>query len=122
LTSPAISGTSTPARFPAVFATRTFDENGCDTVSSTVGRVIYSPPLANPEQEAPAFALSMTVTPQPVGVERGTVTIDFSRPMSVTALPAVSFHDVRLGRRSRSFQHGKRYSAGCPWTVVVWPV
>ena len=85
------------SQIPSRIRDCTFDENGCDTVSSTVGRVLYSPPLANPEQEAPAFALSMTVTPQPVGMERGTVTIDFSRPMSVTALPAASFHDVRRG-------------------------
>ena len=75
----------------------TFDDNGCGTASSTVGRVIYNLPLANPEQAAPAFARSITVAPQPVGLQRGTVTVDFSRPMSVATLPDASFHDARRG-------------------------
>ncbi len=81
----------------------TFDDNGCNTASSTVGKVAYNPPLAAPDQTAPAYVRSVTMDPNPVGLQRGTVTIDFSKPMSVTALPAVSFHDSRSGTTQQVF-------------------
>jgi subtilisin family serine protease len=81
----------------------TFDDNGCGTASSTVGQVAYNPPLANPDQTAPAYVRSVTMNPNPVGLERGTVTLDFSKPMSVTALPVASFYDGRRGTTQQVF-------------------
>ena len=81
----------------------TFDDNGCGTASSTVGQVAYNPPLAAPDQTAPAYVRSATMNPNPVGLQRGVVTLDFSKPMSVTALPVASFHDARRGTTQQVF-------------------
>ncbi|HRA66224.1 MAG TPA: S8 family serine peptidase, partial [Caldilinea sp.] len=81
----------------------TFDDNGCGTASSTIARVTYNPPLAAPDPTAPAFVRSVTMNPNPVGLQRGTVAVDFSKPMSVTALPAAGFHDARRGTTQQVF-------------------
>lgn len=73
------------------------DIEGCGYNTSTIGEVAYSPALAEPNQAAPAFARSVTVNDGTVGRERGTVTIDFSAPMTTSTLPMVSFHDARRG-------------------------
>jgi len=86
-----------PSQIPNRIRDCTFDDNGCNTASSTVGKVAYSPSLATPDQTAPAYVRSITMDPNPVGLQRGTVTIDFSKPMSVTTLPVASFHDARRG-------------------------
>lgn len=80
----------------------TFDENGCDSSSSTVARVEYVPPLAEPSQNAPAFVQSATLMPDPVGLNQlGTATVDFSRPMITVTAPMVSFHDARRGTQEK---------------------
>jgi subtilisin family serine protease len=75
----------------------TFDGNGCGTPTSTIGKVVYSPPLSAPVQDAPAFVTSLSVSPDPVGLETGTFTVDFSRPMSTSATPEIGFFDSRRG-------------------------
>ena len=75
----------------------TFDDNACNTASSTLGKVAYTPALAEPEPDAPAFVRSATLNPNPVGQQRGVVTVDFSRPMVTTTLPTAIFHDARRG-------------------------
>ncbi len=81
----------------------TFDDNGCGTASSTVGKVVLQPAAGRPDQTAPAFVRSVTINPNPVGLQRGTVTVDFSKPMSMTALPAASFHDAWRGTTQQVF-------------------
>lgn len=71
----------------------TFDENGCGA-GSTKGKVLWDPPLATPDQVAPAFVTNITMSPNPVGLERGTLTVDFSRPMSTSIVPTVWFEDI----------------------------
>jgi subtilisin family serine protease len=76
----------------------TFDENGCSSPSSTLGKVQYDPALTEPSQSAPAFVRLATLDPDPVGLNQpGTVTLDFSRPMITDTLPTVTFHDARRG-------------------------
>lgn len=76
----------------------TFDENGCGSSSSTLGKVQYDPPLTEPSQTAPAFIRRATMNPDTVGLNQiGTMTIDFSRPMITETMPLVSFHDARRG-------------------------
>lgn len=76
----------------------TFDENGCGSPSSTLGKVHHDPPLTEPSQTAPAFIRRATMNPDTVGLNQiGTMTIDFSRPMIIETMPLVSFHDARRG-------------------------
>ncbi|MCE7984072.1 MAG: hypothetical protein DYG89_23100 [Caldilinea sp. CFX5] len=76
----------------------TFDENGCGSPSSTLGKAQYDPPLTEPSQNAPAFVRRTTMNPDPVGLNQsGIMTIDFSRPMLTETMPLVSFHDARRG-------------------------
>jgi hypothetical protein len=75
----------------------TFDGNGCNTPSSTMAKVVFSPPLSAPDQTAPAFVTGLAVSPDPVGLETATFTIDFSRPMSTATMPVLGFHDSRRG-------------------------
>ncbi len=72
-----------------------FDDNGCGSPFSTVGKVTYLPQLVDPEQAAPAFVRSVTLDPNPVGMQMGAITVDFSRPMVTDTVPTVSFHDSR---------------------------
>ena len=62
-----------------------------------LGMVDASSPLSGPEQDAPAFVTSISMSPNPVGLERGTLTVNFSRPMDTSVVPEVSFHDARRG-------------------------
>lgn len=91
----------------------TFDGNGCGYPSSTLGRVAYAPPLPAPDQTAPPFVRSAALAPNPVGIQRGTVTIDFSAPMATTAPPAASFHDARRGT-TQNFTFPAGYMAKDP--------
>lgn len=76
----------------------TFDENGCGSSSSTLGKIQYDPALTEPSQSAPAFVHAVTMNPDPVGLNQiGTMTIDFSRPMVTETLPMVTFYDARRG-------------------------
>ncbi len=76
----------------------TFDENGCGSSSSTLGKVHYSPYLAEPIQNAPAFIHRVTMDPDPIGLNQlGIITVNFSRPMITETLPIVTFHDARRG-------------------------
>jgi subtilisin family serine protease len=98
----------------------TFDDNGCGTASSTVGQVAYNPPLVTPDQTAPAYVRSVTMNPNPVGLERGVVTLDFSKPMSVTALPVASFHDARRGTTQQVFSDTAAYVMSTDIFGRVW--
>lgn len=112
-----------PSQIPNRIRDCTFDDNGCNTASSTVGKVAYSPSLAAPDQTAPAYVRSVTMDPNPVGLQRGTVTVDFSKPMSVTTLPVASFHDARRGTTQQVFsdtaQVMARDAQGHMWFALV---
>ncbi len=56
-----------------------------------LGMANASSPLAGPEQDAPAFVTSITMSPNPVGLERGTLTVNFSKAMATAIVPVVSF-------------------------------
>ena len=75
----------------------TFDLNGCGGPSSTIGKVLFDPPLTSPVQDAPAFVTSIKMTPDPVGLQQGVLTVDFSAPMMTAVLPTMAFHDARRG-------------------------
>jgi len=55
-------------------------------------KVLYTPFLHMPDQEAPPFTMNVSVEPiSPVGIGPITVTVDFSKPMSPTIQPTVTF-------------------------------
>ncbi len=83
----------------------TFDENACNTASSTLPKVNYTPVLTEPEPDAPAFVRSVTLNPNPVGQQRGVLTVDFSRPMITTTLPTATFYDARRGSTEKMFDY-----------------
>lgn len=72
-------------------------EFGCGSSQTGIGLVQWQPPLAAPDQVAPAYVRSVSVSPDPVGIERATFDVNFSRPMITGTLPALSFHDARRG-------------------------
>lgn len=102
----------------------TFDENACNTASSTLPKVNYTPVLAEPEPDAPAFVRSTTMTPNPVGQQRGVVTVDFSRPMITTTLPTATFYDARRGTTEKMLDHSVQAMAqdviGRLWFAGDW--
>jgi subtilisin family serine protease len=55
------------------------------------GLVTFDPTLTGPSQTAPAYARSLTVDPNPVGIQRATFTFEFSRPMDITRNPSITF-------------------------------
>ncbi len=82
---------------------RIFDCNdnaliSCGGSGAFLGEVLYGSPLVTPAQNAPAFITASTFDPQPVGLnQKGTLTLDFSRPMDTTKLPDLTFFDSRRG-------------------------
>lgn len=78
---------------PAAIQQKIYDGND----EFGLGVVDESSPLAGPEQDAPAFVTSITMSPNPVGLQRGTLTVNFSRPMDTSIAPSISFHDARRG-------------------------
>ena len=75
----------------------TFDDNGCNNPAATLAKVSFTPALTTPDPSAPAFITSVALNPSPVGIQQGTLTVDFSAPMIVASPPVVTFHDARRG-------------------------
>jgi subtilisin family serine protease len=60
----------------------------------TLGEVVYQPFASGPVQTAPAYVRSVTVDPNPVGIETATFEVEFSRPMETELITALSFQTV----------------------------
>jgi subtilisin family serine protease len=69
----------------------------------TKAQASYSPSLSSPEQIAPGYVRSIQASSDVLGIETGTFTVQFSRPMDTTVTPSLSF-----GR-------GQTYEAGSPF-------
>jgi hypothetical protein len=59
-----------------------------------LGEVVYQPVADGPIQNAPAYVRSVTVEPNPVGIETATFEVEFSRPMDMEMLPKLEFQSV----------------------------
>jgi ligand-binding sensor domain-containing protein len=57
----------------------------------TLGYVVYPPVADGPIQDAPAYVRSVTVDPNPAGIETATFEVEFSKPMDVETIPQLSF-------------------------------
>ena len=63
-----------------------------------LGVVAYDPPLATPAQAAPAFVQSVGVAPDTtLGIQTGSFTVHYSRPMDTSTTPALHIEDARRG-------------------------
>ncbi len=57
-----------------------------------LGTVLYSPKLSSSDQTAPAYVRSLDIGPVlPIGIQTGTFTVGFSRPMYIEDNPTTSF-------------------------------
>ncbi len=86
-----------PDQIPNRIDDCTFDGVGCGAAANR-GKVLWDPPLATPDQTAPAFVTSVFMSPNPVGLQRGTLTVNFSRPMRTDVSPNVTFISDQTGK------------------------
>uniref|UniRef100_A0A540VEF0 S8 family serine peptidase n=1 Tax=Litorilinea aerophila TaxID=1204385 RepID=A0A540VEF0_9CHLR len=102
----------------------TFDENACNTPSSTLPKVAFTPVRSEPDPEAPAFAHNVSLSPDPVGDETGLLTVDFSRPMITETMPTALFHDARRGTVAQMLDYPVQAMAvdviGRLWVAGGW--
>lgn len=63
-----------------------------------LGQVTFTPILATPIQTAPAYVRAVTLTPQsPIGIESVVAEVLFSRPMDISVIPDMVYHNSRKG-------------------------
>ncbi len=59
-----------------------------------VGRVVFQPFNDNSVRNAPAYVRNVTVTPNPVGIDRATFDVQFSREMDTDNFPEIYYWDI----------------------------
>jgi N-acetylneuraminic acid mutarotase len=78
------------------------------------GTVTYAPVLSGPEQTAPGYVRSVTVSPvSPLGIQTATFDVQFSRAMDATMAPQLSFANTAgLAWSTRTSMPTARYILG----------